>query len=66
MKKIGLNMTYQNTFEEIISELKQQKRKEEDIKKISLAYEWAKELHEGQFRISQEPYIVHPIEVAKI
>ena len=23
-------------------------------------------LHEGQFRISEEPYIIHPVEVAKI
>ena len=25
-----------------------------------------KKLHEGQYRISEEPYIIHPVEVAKI
>lgn len=27
---------------------------------------FAKRLHEGQYRISEEPYIIHPVEVAKI
>ena len=59
-------MTHLNVFQEIVNELKNQKRNEKDIEKISLAFEWAKNLHEGQFRISQEPYIIHPLEVAKI
>ena len=37
-----------------------------DIAKITMAYEFAKELHEGQFRISGEPYISHPVAVAEI
>ncbi|MBE7708088.1 MAG: bifunctional (p)ppGpp synthetase/guanosine-3',5'-bis(diphosphate) 3'-pyrophosphohydrolase [Cyanobacteria bacterium SIG27] len=59
-------MTYQKTFEEIKEGLIAQKRKAHDIEQIEAAYHWAKELHEGQFRISQEPYIIHPLEVAKI
>ncbi len=59
-------MTYQETFEEIKKELIKQKRTEEDIAQIEEAYLWAKDLHEGQFRASQEPYIMHPVEVAKI
>ncbi len=59
-------MTYQKTFDEIKAELIKQKRAPEDIEQIESAYLWAKELHEGQYRISQEPYIVHPCEVAKI
>ena len=59
-------MTYQEIFEEIKTELIKQKRSEEDIKQIEDAYLWAKELHEGQFRASQEPYIMHPVAVAKI
>ena len=59
-------MTYQETYEEIKKELIKQKRTEEDINQIEQAYLWAKELHEGQFRASQEPYIMHPVEVAKI
>ena len=59
-------MTYQETYEEIKKELIKQKRTEEDINQIEQAYLWAKELHDGQFRASQEPYIMHPVEVAKI
>ena len=59
-------MTYQETFEEIKKELIKQKRTEEDIAQIDEAYLWAKDLHEGQFRASPEPYIMHPVEVAKI
>ncbi len=59
-------MTYQKTFEEIKEALNKQKRPKEDIEQIESAYNWAKTLHEGQFRISQEPYIIHPLEVAKI
>lgn len=53
-------------FSEIKEKLIEQKRSEEDIKKIEQAYLYAKQLHEGQYRISEEPYIVHPVEVAKI
>ncbi len=59
-------MDYQEKFDEIKEQLIKQKRKPEDIEQIESAYNWAKELHEGQYRISQEPYIVHPVEVAKI
>lgn len=37
-----------------------------DIEKIERAYLYAKALHEGQFRVSGEPYISHPIAVAEI
>lgn len=37
-----------------------------DIDKIERAYLRAKECHEGQKRNSGEPYICHPIEVAKL
>ncbi len=37
-----------------------------DIEKIRAAYEYAAALHEGQFRVSGEPYISHPIAVAEI
>ena len=40
--------------------------KKYDVEKITRAYEYAKELHEGQFRVSGEPYISHPIAVAEI
>jgi len=37
-----------------------------DIEKITRAAEYAAMLHEGQFRVSGEPYISHPIAVAEI
>ena len=53
-------------FSEIKEKLIEQKRPSEDIEKIEQAYLFAKKLHEGQYRISEEPYIIHPVEVAKI
>lgn len=37
-----------------------------DIEKIKKAFEYAAALHNGQFRLSGEPYISHPISVASI
>ena len=37
-----------------------------DIEKITEAYNYSASLHEGQFRLSGEPYISHPIAVARI
>ena len=53
-------------FEEIKKQLIEQKRDPEEIEQIEKAYLFAKRLHEGQYRISEEPYIIHPVEVAKI
>ena len=53
-------------FQEIKQTLISQNREEEDIKKIEEAFEFARKLHEGQYRVSEEPYIIHPVEVAKI
>ena len=37
-----------------------------DVDKIRKAYEFASEVHEGQFRFSGESYMVHPLEAAQI
>lgn len=37
-----------------------------DIEKIKQAFLYADKLHEGQFRLSGEAYISHPVQVAKI
>ena len=58
-----------NNISELISGLTQKLRatgKNYDIEKIERAAEYAAELHEGQFRVSGEPYISHPIAVAEI
>jgi RelA/SpoT family (p)ppGpp synthetase len=39
---------------------------DDKIEKIMRAYEYAKDAHEGQYRRSGEPYIIHPVAVAKI
>ncbi len=43
-----------------------QSGKRYDLEKINRAYDYAAELHEGQFRQSGEPYISHPLAVAYI
>ena len=40
--------------------------KKYDLDKIQTAYEYAAQLHEGQFRKSGDAYITHPIAVAEI
>ena len=40
--------------------------KPEDITQVHAAYEAARAAHEGQFRKSGQPYITHPVAVAKI
>ncbi|MBP3951397.1 RelA/SpoT family protein [Bacillus suaedae] len=39
---------------------------EQDIAFLQKAYEYAEKAHEGQYRKSGEPYILHPIQVAGI
>lgn len=46
--------------------LHEQGRSEEEITEIDKAYHYAKKLHEGQYRVSEEPYIIHPCEVSLI
>lgn len=38
---------------------------QDDVDKIKIAYEFAKKAHEGVFRSSWEPYIIHPIWATK-
>ena len=57
---------YKISFDEIKELLIEQKYHEEDIEELEKAFEFAKKLHSGQYRVSEEPYIIHPIEVVKI
>ncbi len=56
----------EDLIKDIKTELVLQNWPEEDIAKVEEAFLFAKELHEGQFRVSEEPYIIHPVEVVKI
>jgi len=40
--------------------------KKYDLEKIKAAFDYANMLHEGQMRVSGEPYISHPVAVAEI
>jgi len=40
--------------------------KKADFEMIRIVYDYAKDAHEGQFRKSGEPYIVHPLAAAYI
>ena len=55
----------QDGFDTLLSTLNST-GKNYNIEKITKAYEFAKQLHEGQFRKSGEPYICHPVAVAEI
>src|ERR1700722_19840865 len=44
--------------------LERQNRSPEDIAFVRRAYDFAYKAHDGQYRKSEEPYIIHPIEVA--
>ncbi len=59
-------MSEKPLFEDIKKELIAQNREPQEIEEIEKAYLFAKRLHDGQYRISEEPYIIHPVEVAKI
>ena len=37
-----------------------------ELEEIDKAFDWAREEHDGQFRFSGQPYIIHPIAVAQI
>ena len=59
-------MSEKSLFDEIKQTLFAQNREEAEIEKVEEAFHFAERLHEGQYRVSEEPYIIHPVEVAKI
>ena len=54
------------TFEDVLEKIKVYIKDEKELENIKKAYMLAEEKHEGQFRKSGEPYIVHPLNVAMI
>lgn len=59
-----MNSTGKVTFEMLILKCKEYLHIESNIDIIIKAYNCAKNMHEGQFRKSGDPYIQHPLEVA--
>lgn len=54
-------VTFEMIMEKILTSDKQY-----DISKIQSAYQFAAKAHEGQFRSSGQPYIIHPLAVAEL
>ncbi len=50
----------------VLLDMLRQSGKKYNFEKIERAYVYARDLHEGQFRQSGEPYITHPVSVAEI
>lgn len=53
-------------LKELERDLKKQRRSQADIESISKALSFSYKKHKGQIRKSGEPYIVHPVAVARI
>ena len=54
------------TIDNVMQEVKQYITREESIALIQRAYDYAEKHHEGQYRKSGEPYLIHLIQVAFI
>lgn len=54
------------TLECLLNNVKQYNDDDESLSLIKKAYEYASDLHKGQYRQSGEPYISHPLNVAYI
>lgn len=53
-------------FRQLLDVLRGQERPQEDLDRVTSAFEYARRMHEGQYRKNQENYIVHPVSVALI
>ena len=60
-----MNLEYPYSYQNV-EDMASKYLPEEQIEIIRKAYEFAKIAHEGQFRKSGEPYILHPVQVAGI
>ncbi len=56
----------ENAYIELMRDVETYIHKKENIDLINKAYLFAKDKHDGQFRKSGLPYIIHPIEVTQI
>lgn len=60
------NKNANKSFDDIMEEVKKYMVKEENLELIKKAYEYANEKHQGQFRKSGEPYVIHVLNVGYI
>lgn len=52
-------------IEDILEELKKHNATEQDLENVRKSFHLASDIHKNQFRQSGEPYIIHPLNVAK-
>ena len=57
---------FDDGFQTLLKNAEANKFSSEDIEKLKKAHELAEKAHDGQFRKSGEPYIIHPVSVAII
>ena len=62
---VNSQKSYQNLFNSLMEQVKKYQMPA-DIKLLEKAYVFAQKAHDGQVRISGEPYIIHPLAVAQI
>lgn len=53
------------TIEDILEVLKKHNVTEQDLENVKKSFHLASDIHKNQFRQSGEPYIIHPLNVAK-
>lgn len=58
-------MSHQVGLEDLLKVV-EENNPQSDTQMLTRAYECARKMHEGQFRKSGEPYIIHPVNVAII
>ncbi len=58
-------LTIENRFEALLKHVRAN-RPSDDIQLIRKAWDFCVKHHEGQFRASGEPYVIHPLEVAEV
>lgn len=63
--KKGVDSMPDEIYEKLINRIRSY-HPSDDVSMVEKAYNLAKEAHEGQFRKSGEPYIIHPLQVAYI
>jgi RelA/SpoT family (p)ppGpp synthetase len=61
-----MSLVLQSLADKLFDTLNKQGRAPEDVAFIKEAYEFAFKAHDGQMRKSEDPYIIHPVEVATI
>ncbi len=54
------------SYEDFIKKAENLYKNNDDIEKIKKAYQYALKMHEGRKRLTNEDYIMHPLNVAYI